>query len=60
MIGSICDYFAGKTITAFVVLLFYGQEFVRDFGEEGGIASLGSFSKPLAINRFGMPLPTTV
>ena len=34
---------------------------VSDFGEESsGIRSLRIFSKPLAVNGFGMPLPTAV
>jgi len=44
----------------FVVLLFQGRELVRDFGGEGGTKSLRIFSKPSAINGFGMLLPTTV
>jgi len=44
----------------FVVLPFQEKELVRDFGGEGETKSLRIFSKPLAINRFGMSLPTTV
>jgi len=33
---------------------------VRDFGGEGGIRFLRIFSKPSAINKFGMLLLTTV
>jgi len=43
----------------FVVLPFRGRELVRDFGGKDGIKSLRIFSKPSAINGFGMPLPTT-
>jgi len=44
----------------FVILPFHGRELVRDFGGEGGTKSLKIFTKPSAINGFGMPLPTTV
>jgi len=44
----------------FVVLPFHKRELVRDFGGEGGTKSLRIFSKPSAINGFGMFLPTTV
>jgi len=60
MTGSICDYFARETITVFVVLSFHGKELVRDFGGKGGIMSLRIFSKPSAINGFGMSSPTIV
>ena len=40
----------------FVVLPFHGREFVRDFGGEGGTKS----SELSIINKFGIPLPTTV
>jgi len=43
-----------------VVLLFCGRELAGDFGGEDGTKSLRIFSKPSAINRFGVPLPTTV
>jgi len=57
----ICNYFAGKTITtSFEISSFYGQELARDFGEKSGIRSLRIFSKPSAINEFGMPLTTTI
>ena len=46
MTGLLCDYFAGETITAFVVLPFHERELVRDFGEEDGTKSLKVFSKP--------------
>jgi len=60
MIGSICDYFAGKKLQLFIVLPFHGRKLVRDFGGEGRIGSLRIFSKPSAINGFGMLLSTTV
>ena len=44
----------------FVILPFYGRELVRDFGRESGIKTTRIFSKPSAINGFGVPLPTTV
>jgi len=43
-----------------VVLPVCGQEMVRDFGGEDRIKSFRIFSKSLAINGFGMPLPITV
>ena len=38
MIGSICDYFAGETITSpfFVVLPFHEWELVKDFDGDLG------------------------
>ena len=42
----------------FVTLPFYGRELIGDFGGEDGIKSLRIFSKPSAINGFGVPLPT--
>jgi len=44
----------------FVALPFNGREFVGDFGGEDGTKSLRIFSKPSAINGFGVPLPTTI
>jgi len=44
----------------FVALPFYGRELIGDFGGEDGTKSLKIFSKPSAISRFGVPLPTTV
>ena len=44
----------------FVALLFCERELVGDFGGEMGLSPLGFFSKPSAINEFGMPLPTSV
>jgi len=44
----------------YVVLPFRGRELIRDFGGEGGTKSLRIFSKPSAINKFGMSLPTIV
>jgi len=44
----------------FVVLLFRERELVRDFGGKDGTKSFIIFSKPSAINKFDMPLPTTV
>ena len=43
-----------------VDLPFYGRELVEDFRGEDGTKSLRIFSKPSAINGFGVPLPTTV
>ena len=50
----------GKQLQLFMVLPFHGWELVRDFRGEGGIGTLRIFSKPSAINRFGMSLPTTI
>ena len=59
-VTSLC-YFAREMDTGiFVVLPFRETELVRDFGREDGTKSLRIFSKPSAINEFGMPLPTTV
>ena len=60
MTDSICDYFAEKIITAFVVLPFHGWELVRDFGGKGKIRSLRVFNKSSAVNGFGMLLAITV
>jgi len=44
----------------FVALPFYRKELVRDFGGEDETKSHRIFSKPSAINGFGVALPTTV
>jgi len=43
-----------------VILPFCGIELAGDFGGEDGTKSLRIFSKPSAINGFGVLLPTTV
>jgi len=44
----------------FEFLPFRGRELVIDFGEDDRTKSLRIFSKPSAINEFGMPLATTI
>jgi len=61
MIGFTCDHFiremaivlCGPTISWIGI----SKRFWR---ESNGIRSLRTFSKPLAVNEFGMPLPNTV
>ena len=61
LMWQVCAHFTGEMDTCiFVVLPFHGMELVKDFGRESEIKSLRIFSKPSAINRFGMPLPTTI
>ena len=57
---SLCSFRQGNRHMYFVVLPFRRRELVRDFGGEDGTKSLRIFSKPSAINGFGIPLPTTV
>jgi len=47
-------------IDIFVALPFYRKELVREFGGEDETKSDRIFSKPSAINGFGVPLPTTI
>jgi len=44
----------------FVALPFCQRELVGDFRGDDGAKSLEIFSKPSAINGFGVPLSTTV
>ena len=57
---SLCSFHQKMDTGIFVILPFQGKELVRDFGGEGGTKSLRIFSKPSAINGFGMSLPTTI
>jgi len=57
---SLCLFHLENGQGFFVVLPFGGRELVRNFGGEDGTKSLRIFGKPLAINGFGIPLPTTV
>jgi len=59
-VTNLCSFHGGMDTSIFMVLPFHGGELVREFGMKGGTKSFRIFSKPSAINEFGMPLPTTV
>ena len=54
------DYLAGETITTFCGLTILWTGIDKDFGGGSGIKSLKIFSKLSTINKFGMPLRTTI